>query len=139
MTDINFEPQSANLVVAHHAEMGPYLMLNYYGRYADGSDVRVPGLPEDVQTMVSVREFNEALRGDQGTIGKLSAPAHNLFSFDIELDAVGFEALLKCFQAQILPFSIHLEVPGLEMPAGGGFYWRDIGQAMPIAGVQFFL
>ena len=139
MTDINFEPQSANLVVAHHAEMGPHLMLNYHGRYADGSDVRVPGFPEHVRTMVSVRALNEALVPDQSTIGKLSAPAHGLFVFDIELDPAGFEALLKCFHRQILPVSIQLEVPGLEMPASGGFYCRDIGEPMPIVGVQFFL
>lgn len=139
MPDINFEPQSANLVVAHHAEMGPHLMLNFHGRYGEGSEIRGPGLPEDFQTMISVRAFDQARAPDQGTIGKLFVPAHGLFAFDIELDSTGFDALMQCFRTQMLPVSIQLEVPGLEIPASGGFYWRDIGQAMPIVGVQFIL
>lgn len=84
MTEIIFEPESANLVIARHASNRPHLMLNYIGRYAEGSDVRVPGLPGDVRTIVSVRAVNDALVPDQGSIGKLSAPGYGLFSFEIE-------------------------------------------------------
>lgn len=138
MTDIQFEPTTATLVVAHHAELGPSLLLNFLGRYVDGSEVRVPGLPEHVETMVSISSHGSAATPDHGTVGKLWAPGHGVFAYDIQLRTTEFDALLKGFQARILPSVIQMEVPGLEMPASGGFYWRDIGQAMPISGVQIY-
>jgi hypothetical protein len=133
---MDFQPESANLVVAADTEMGTHVILNFFGTFADGSELRVDGFPDDVGSKVSVRAFNRESEPDGSTIGRLVAPTSGLISFEIALDPNAFEALLKCFQARILPVSIQLSVPDLLMPASGGFYWRDSEQPMRISGVQ---
>lgn len=139
MTEVQFRPQGADLVVASHAEFGSSIALNYVGHYADGSEVRALGVPDDVTHMVCLSAKGTGAAPDQGTVGKLWAPGPGVFAFDVQLERDAFEAVLRSFQAGLLPTIIQMEVLGLEMPASGGFQWNDVGQPMPIAGAQLFV